>query len=295
MERLYGMTEDGGSNNAGVIFSYDLSTSIYTKLKDFDHTNGAHPFGRLMQASDGKLYGMTWMGGNNNYGAIFSFDPSSSIYTKLKDFDKNNGAYPYSTFIEVSTIALPVTFLNFDGELKNNQVVLKWSTADEINNKGFDVERSENGKDFFKIGFVEAKGNTSLTSHYTFSDINFTSAVNFYRLKQLDIDGNFEYSRIIKINTPKATIYSAVIAPNPFSNVTTISFSLTQSAKVSLKVFDLNGRLIKIFADKKMMVGAHEIKWNTNNANGQPVLSGVYLLRIEAGDFTMTRKISVIK
>ena len=92
--KLYGMTAQGGSSGAGVIFSFDPSSSTYTKLKDFDGTNGANPFGSLMQASDGKLYGMTDDGGSSGDGVIFSFDPSSSTYTKLKDFDDTNGAYP---------------------------------------------------------------------------------------------------------------------------------------------------------------------------------------------------------
>ena len=57
--KLYGMTREGGSNGAGTIFSYDPATSAYTQLKDFDDTNGANPYGSLVQASDGKLYGMT--------------------------------------------------------------------------------------------------------------------------------------------------------------------------------------------------------------------------------------------
>jgi uncharacterized repeat protein (TIGR03803 family) len=79
--KLYGMTNNGGTNNRGVIFYFDPSTSIYTKLKDFDNTDGSYPQGSLMQATDGKLYGMTSSGGTDNYGVIFSFDPSTSIYT----------------------------------------------------------------------------------------------------------------------------------------------------------------------------------------------------------------------
>src|SRR5215210_4524340 len=101
--KLYGMTENGGSRGFGVIFSFDPSSSTYTKLKDFDYTNGAHPYGSLIQASDGNLYGMTYGGGSSNAGVIFSFDPSSSTYIKLKDFDIGNGAHPFygSAFIEV--------------------------------------------------------------------------------------------------------------------------------------------------------------------------------------------------
>jgi uncharacterized repeat protein (TIGR03803 family) len=98
--KLYGMTAYGGSSNAGVIFSFDRISSTYTNLKDFDNTNGANPYGSLIQASDGKLYGMTTNGGSSNAGVIFSFDPSSSIYTKLKDFDGTNGGHPYGSLMQ---------------------------------------------------------------------------------------------------------------------------------------------------------------------------------------------------
>jgi uncharacterized repeat protein (TIGR03803 family) len=102
------MTAGGGSSNQGVIFSFDPSTTTYTKLKDFDGTNGASPNGSMIQASDGKLYGMTNLGGNGpdvynrGDGVVFSFDPSSSVYTKLKDFDGANGANPYGGLTQAS-------------------------------------------------------------------------------------------------------------------------------------------------------------------------------------------------
>ena len=100
--KLYGMTSAGGSSSVGVIFSYDPSSSTYTKLKDFDYYNdGGNPNGSLMQASDGKLYGITIYGGSGGYGVIFSYDLSSSIYTILKDFDGTNG-YPFGNLIEAS-------------------------------------------------------------------------------------------------------------------------------------------------------------------------------------------------
>ena len=102
--KLYGMTSSGdaANNYAGVIFSFDPSTSIYTKLIDFDGTNGRNPNGSLIQASDGKLYGMTNLGGSSGVGVIFSFDPSSSTYTKLKDFNNADGASPEGSLIQAS-------------------------------------------------------------------------------------------------------------------------------------------------------------------------------------------------
>lgn len=118
-EKLYGMTTNGGDTGYGVIFSYDPSSSTYTVLKLLDNANGGHPDGYFLQASNGKLYGTTEKGGTNGVGVIFSFDPSTSTYTKLQDFDGTNGANPYigSAFIEVNSCIKPVTyFKDHDGD-----------------------------------------------------------------------------------------------------------------------------------------------------------------------------------
>ena len=106
--KLYGMTTCGGivapngPDGYGVIFSFDPSTSTYAKLKDFDYTDGIHPYGSFIQANDGKLYGMTSAGGNSGVGTIFSFDPASSTYEKLMDFSYPNGFLAYGSFIQAS-------------------------------------------------------------------------------------------------------------------------------------------------------------------------------------------------
>ena len=99
------MTAGGGSNGFGVIFSFDPSTSTYTRLKDFDGiVSGAFPNGSLVQAGNGKLYGMTNSGGNSQQGVIFSFDPSTYTYTKLKDFVYNSidGSAPLGSLMLAS-------------------------------------------------------------------------------------------------------------------------------------------------------------------------------------------------
>ena len=92
-----------------------------------------------------------------------------------------------------------------------------------------------------------------------------------------------------------SNIYSLSVFPNPFSNTTNISFSIAQSAKVSLKVFDMNGRLVTTLANEQMQSGSHEIKWNVSDANGKSIPSGIYLLRMEAGNYSETKKLLVIK
>ena len=107
--KLYGMTYQGGANGMGVLFEYDASTATYTKKLDFNGTsNGSYPWGSLMQAANGKLYGMTTNGGANNVGVLFEYDPSTSTYVKKLDYNGTNGAYPqYGNLIEVCLTPVP--------------------------------------------------------------------------------------------------------------------------------------------------------------------------------------------
>ncbi len=102
--KLYGMTNTGGANNVGVIFEYDTATSVYTRKIDLVSSNGANPKGSLMQASNGKLYGMTQLGGANGFGVLFEYDITTNTYTKKVDFTGTTGAAigrePYGTLIE---------------------------------------------------------------------------------------------------------------------------------------------------------------------------------------------------
>src|ERR1017187_683978 len=79
--KLYGLTYDGGFYNYGTLFSYDITSNIFTKLVDFNTTIGINPVGTLVQTNNGKLYGLTTMGGVNNEGVLFSFDINSHIYS----------------------------------------------------------------------------------------------------------------------------------------------------------------------------------------------------------------------
>jgi len=104
--KLYGLTESGGKFNSGVLFSFDPVTSVYSTLKEFGDNNndGKSPYGNLLEASDGKFYGMTASGGTNDYGVIFSFDPVAANYTILKNFGdiNNDGRNPYGSLIAAS-------------------------------------------------------------------------------------------------------------------------------------------------------------------------------------------------
>lgn len=103
--KLYGLTSSGGTDYSGVLYEYDYSNDVYTVLMNFDYgTSGSSPYGSLIEASNGKLYGTTVYGGANGYGVLFEYDLGTDTYTKKMDFDgTTTGNYPYGHLTEVST------------------------------------------------------------------------------------------------------------------------------------------------------------------------------------------------
>lgn len=101
--KLYGTTYQGGANGFGVIFSYDISTNVYTDLYDFIDGLGKYPYAGLIQASNGKLYGTTYQGGANNQGVIFSYDIAAAQYSAVHSFDGINGANPQRGLTQASS------------------------------------------------------------------------------------------------------------------------------------------------------------------------------------------------
>lgn len=139
--KLYGMTRDGGTLNMGVLFEYDPGTDTYTKILEFDGTEfGSKPEGDLMQASNGKLYGMTREGGTLNFGVLFEYDPDSFIYTKKLEFDQiNTGSEPRGSLIQADNGKLyGMTYL---GGAMGRGVIFEYDvTTDEYTTKiDFDI------------------------------------------------------------------------------------------------------------------------------------------------------------
>ncbi|MBC7383990.1 MAG: T9SS type A sorting domain-containing protein [Bacteroidia bacterium] len=175
-----------------------------------------------------------------------------------------------------TTNFLPVRIKNFSAESSANSVVLNWFTASEVNNNGFEIERSINGKNFEKIGFVKGVGNSTKLNQYQFVDHTIAGKTTFYRLKQLDFDGIYECSEIITVSEEDLSV---IITPNPFINeINVVSKDFTQS--LSLEVFDINGQIIKT------MSGTGKILVHTNDL---PV--GIYFIRISNGKNVFVKRV----
>jgi surface protein len=169
--------------------------------------------------------------------------------------------------------ALPVKLISFMGDIQENSIVLSWETSSEINNKGFDIEKSANARTFEKIGFVDGGGDSKTKKVYRFVDLN-PLPTTYYRLKQRDFEGEFEYSRIITVKQPEGTI---VLYPNPTGNVFYLR-GLTEHQKLIIR--NAEGKVV------------HKQQWLSGNAvNVGHLPDGLYLISVNGE----TKKVVVQK
>lgn len=145
------------------------------------------------------------------------------------------------------TTALPVTLTSFKGRVNGDAAELTWTTAEEINNSHFEIERSANGQGYTKVGTV--KGNGGSNNSYEFTDDGPLSAVNFYRLKQVDIDGQATYSRALVLRKNLGEI-TARAAPSPFTSFINLSYKLQKEENIRIRLIDQVGHVVKTYATR---------------------------------------------
>ncbi|MBP9120517.1 MAG: T9SS type A sorting domain-containing protein, partial [Ignavibacterium sp.] len=171
-----------------------------------------------------------------------------------------------------------------------------WSTATEINNSGFQIQRLKASKievneNWQNIGFVNGIGTSTEAHTYSFQDHEITSGKYQYRLKQIDFDGSFEYSNIIavEIGTPVEFILAQNF-PNPFNPGTNISWQTPVSGQQILKVYDVLGNEVAILIDEFKSAGSYQVEFNAAKLS-----SGVYFYKLQVGSLTQTKKMQLIK
>jgi len=190
---------------------------------------------------------------------------------------------------------LPVELSTFTAVQIGSEVLLKWTTETETNNYGFDVERAVklNGSANYwnKIGFVEGNGNSNSPKDYSFTDNPAIGSKYYYRLKQIDSDGQTEYSNIISIglNIPNQyALYQNY--PNPFNPTTSITYNLPTDGRVSLKVFDMLGSEVVTLVSENQKAGVYTIPFYAGD-----LASGIYICKITANDFISSIKMILMK
>ena len=170
-------------------------------------------------------------------------------------------------------------------------MTLKWITATETNNYGFEIEKSENNNTWKNIGFINGAGNSNSQKEYSFTEKIPESGKYFYRLKQIDIDGTFEYSSPVEIviENPK-TFELAQNYPNPFNPSTSIQYQVSRNSNITLKVYDIVGNQIATLVDEFKSAGKYEVEFGAAN-----LASGIYFYKLQAGSFVETKKMVLIR
>jgi len=201
------------------------------------------------------------------------------------------GAAPYYDLsYRLSGQIVPVELTSFTAAADYGVVELSWITATETNNQGFEVQRS-NGGEFESIAFVAGHGTTTESQAYSYSDKNVNAGSYSYRLKQVDFDGSFEYSKVVEVEvlTP-AEFALDQNYPNPFNPSTTINFRLAVDSKVSMTIFNVLGQEVASLLNGNLVAGSHQISFDASSLN-----SGVYMYRIEASGIDGTNFVDVKK
>ena len=204
---------------------------------------------------------------------------------------QRDGMYVDNIKVSVYEAIVPVELVSFTSSVINNTIGLNWITATELNNSGFDIEKSADNVNWNKVGFVSGNGTSTEVHSYSFIDQNPIVGKSYYRLKQVDFDGTFEYSNLVEVLFGAVSDYALEQNyPNPFNPSTTISYSIKEKSNVELKIFDLLGSEIATLISEEKAPGNYDVHFDASFLS-----SGVYLYTIKAGSFVQTRKMMLMK
>lgn len=239
---LYGMTSSGGVNDFGVLFCYNPSTSVYTKLIDFNDTlNGATPYGALLQASDGKLYGMTAYGGIYNKGVLFQYNFSTGSYIKKFDFDSLNGENPRGSLMQASNGMM--YGLTEAGGTNDQGVLFEYDPSASNFNKRLDFDSSKGSHpsgsliqntDGTLYGMTYDEGAEKAGTLFQYNPVTFAFSKKFDFL--LAVDGSFPAGVLVKATDGK--LYGA--SRNGGVNESGVIFQYDPVSSTYTKKFDFN-------------------------------------------------------
>nr|WP_052738845.1 T9SS type A sorting domain-containing protein [Pontibacter korlensis] len=184
-------------------------------------------------------------------------------------------------------VPLPVELVYFRAAVQQSQVKLQWLTASEENNKAFVVERSADGKQFSPIGTVAGAGTTVQPQHYSFVDSEYFSGTTYYRLKQIDFDGEFAYSNVVAVRKggQNAQENTLKVWPNPFEQEVSIEVFSGTAEEASIDLTDMQGRQVHR-ATVQLKPGLNEL-----NLPLKGISTGMYILRLQTKAINQTAKV----
>jgi hypothetical protein len=274
----------GGYNGAydGETWVYNLSADTWTQDANTTQPSGRYGHGLSETSMDGTSYLVLFGGYDTTY------DDETWTF----------GGGDYS---------LPVELSSFTATTDDGTVTLRWRTETEVNNIGFAIYRGEE-KDgnYTKITFVPGAGSSAMPNEYQFTDKNVeTGKIYFYYLEDVDVAGEKNRSKIIKVVVPPAQPIPKEFRllqnfPNPFNPETWFPYELAADAPVSIYIYNIQGQLVRRLNIGKQKAGSYitkdkAIHWDGKNERGENVASGSYWYRLRAGEFNATRRMVILK
>jgi hypothetical protein len=299
---------DSDNDNVGEIHIRPVANSLYLKDKMVE-VNTVYNIGIIPSiinpgttASDQAAF---W---NNGYGALLLIEEYyggdfNAYYHSTDDLIThfNQPYYLKMSQASIGTVAtlanvtgtVPVELVSFSGTAMQEGIKLNWSTASELNNLGFEVERSMDENGFITIGFVNGVGTSTETHYYSFIDrSHFENKSRIqYRLKQVDFDGSFEYSNLIEVEVYAPLAFKLdQNYPNPFNPSTKIEYTIPTDGYTELKVYDIMGNSITTLVSETKPAGSYEVDFDASD-----IPSGVYFYTLASGEFIISKKMMLIK
>ena len=186
---------------------------------------------------------------------------------------------------------IPVELKSFTASNNLNSVHLNWTTVTETNNSGFEIERKSETSGWTKIAFIPGYGTSTETHSYIYEDNDLDAGRYSYRLRQINLDGTFVYSDQVnvEVNVPDEFALEQNY-PNPFNPSTVISFTIPQTSNVKLSVYNMLGEEVAVLINEMKDAGSYDLEFNASY-----LTSGMYLYKLEANSFNITKKMMLVK
>lgn len=283
------------ANNASTATA---TLTLYFLQEDFNNYNSYYTQGPLLPANPDDVSGKANLKIYQYHGFSATSVPGTYEEQGIEiDPDDNNIVWNYNTklwevtfnvtgfsgfFTGTNSAILPLKLLSFTAT-STKDVTLSWTTTNEINVDRFEIQKSDDGRQFVTKGTVNANGAESQKTSYSFTDNNTIEGTLFYRLKMIDNDGRFSYSKVIKL-TSFANTSGLVLYPNPTNGFIKISHPFVKNG-ITLKLVDVNGKVVKQLVVAK---GTKETTMDVRN-----VSSGTYALIWSNGEQTFTKSVLI--
>lgn len=248
-------------------------------------------------ASSSNMSGVLYNGNTVAVELLFrSEDYPTGDYSMDFIVTSNDPVTPQVTVPVSMNVFIPVELVSFEAAGIKDEVRLNWETATETNNMGFQVERRKIGTEQWnEVAFIDGKGTTTEKSRYSFRDRGLSGGKYEYRIKQVDFDGQFEYSRVVEVEVGVPTEFTLEQNyPNPFNPSTTITYSLPERADVTIKIFNSLGEFISILVSETKDAGYYKVEFDASK-----LASGTYIYQMTSvgsnNNFVDTKKMIFIK